>query len=290
MPRYDEMCRAIAECARVDEAKDFRDKAQALRAYYKQANNTQAEVMFAEVKVRAERKVGDLLIEMAKGGQREHEHQGGDRAWSHDATMLRKTLKSLGIDKHESSRYQRIARIPQRRFESMLKEARESKRPITSASMLAPSPDAKDEINKPRGPRLTLDRRLAHLGVKQTFQPAPSSTVGPAPAAATPPPAPASQEEPAVAAERTAPLVPTMAALCADDPSDSERTAQECLAALERALRYSRTRERLADILVRAGLGDLVDEKLLKEIRLQIELRRLKSRQPTPNIAPPSRS
>jgi len=41
--------------------KDIRDKAEALRAYAKKANNREAEVQFADIKLQAERKCGELL-------------------------------------------------------------------------------------------------------------------------------------------------------------------------------------------------------------------------------------
>jgi len=41
--RYDTMCTAIAECYRVDEAKEIRDRAVAFQAYAKQALNMEAE-------------------------------------------------------------------------------------------------------------------------------------------------------------------------------------------------------------------------------------------------------
>ena len=41
--RYDAMCRAIDAAFDVDEAKDIRDKAVAMEAYFLQAKNTEAE-------------------------------------------------------------------------------------------------------------------------------------------------------------------------------------------------------------------------------------------------------
>lgn len=63
---YERMCSAIAECVRVDEAKDIRDKALALEAYYRQARNLDAEREAANVRLRAERRVGELLKELAR--------------------------------------------------------------------------------------------------------------------------------------------------------------------------------------------------------------------------------
>ena len=69
--RYDAMCLAIAECHRVDEVKEIRDRAVAFQVYAKQALNVEAERQAAKVRIRAERKAGELLKEMRRNGQRE---------------------------------------------------------------------------------------------------------------------------------------------------------------------------------------------------------------------------
>ena len=65
---YDRMCFAIAECHRVDEVKNLRDKAQALELYARQCKNTEAERQAANVRLRAERRTGELLAELADDG------------------------------------------------------------------------------------------------------------------------------------------------------------------------------------------------------------------------------
>ena len=45
----------------VDEAKDIRDKAEAMRAYAKQARNRGLEVDAAEIRIKAERRLGELI-------------------------------------------------------------------------------------------------------------------------------------------------------------------------------------------------------------------------------------
>lgn len=112
--RYDAMCRAIMECHRIDEAHQLRSKARALEVYAKQARNFDAETKCAQIRIRAEQRGGDLLKEMERNGERAG--QGGDRKSKSADT----TLKDLGITRDQSSKWQKLAEIPQDRFEAIL--------------------------------------------------------------------------------------------------------------------------------------------------------------------------
>ncbi len=59
-----------------------------------------------EIKLRAERRAGEMLKKMVESGGREK--QGGDRAKSHDVT-----LHTLGITRKQSSRWQEEATVPE---------------------------------------------------------------------------------------------------------------------------------------------------------------------------------
>ena len=60
-------CRAALEKARtVDEVKDIRNRAEALRVYLKQAADVDMQNWAAEIRIRAERRAGELLREMPK--------------------------------------------------------------------------------------------------------------------------------------------------------------------------------------------------------------------------------
>ena len=59
--RYDAACHALSLAKSVDEAKDIRDKAEAIRAYARQAKNKELEIDAVEIRIRAERRLGELL-------------------------------------------------------------------------------------------------------------------------------------------------------------------------------------------------------------------------------------
>jgi hypothetical protein len=113
---YDTACRALAEARRVDEVKGIRDKAAAVREYARQAKNTKLVEDATAVILRAERCCGQKLREMAERDERPR----GRKKESHVAT-----LSELGINRTQSSRWQKLAAIPADKFEAKL--ASESK-------------------------------------------------------------------------------------------------------------------------------------------------------------------
>jgi len=126
LARYDAAVRALAEAKSVDEVKDLRDKAEAMRAYARQAKNKQLETDAAEIRIRAERRLGELIagqkatVGMAKGGQ-PYQSTGSKSAPVERAA----TLAEAGIDKKLSARAQKMAAVPEAEFESMVGEWRE---------------------------------------------------------------------------------------------------------------------------------------------------------------------
>ena len=62
--------RTLAEAKSVDEVKDVRDKAEAMRAYARKAGDLEFAWWATELKLDAERKGGRLLTEMAVNGER----------------------------------------------------------------------------------------------------------------------------------------------------------------------------------------------------------------------------
>lgn len=120
---FDRARHALAEAHAVDEVKEIRDQAVALRAYYRQRDGSlEMANQCAEIKIRAERRLGELLAE---------------RVESHRPSKLSpdSTLPEF-ISRDQSSDWQAIARIPEPEFEAHIAETKEAGAPLTTAGVL----------------------------------------------------------------------------------------------------------------------------------------------------------
>lgn len=94
----------------------------AMAAYARQVKDQELILWATEIKVRAERRAGEMLAGMEK-------HKGGDPArLSHDVMGVDRpaTLAELGIHRKESSRWQALAGMPEEHFETAVATAKES--------------------------------------------------------------------------------------------------------------------------------------------------------------------
>jgi len=121
LARYDAACRALAAAHRVDEVKTIRDKAVAMQAYAKQAKDTTLITQATEIRMRAERRAGELLIEMAELGERDSGKGNRNPVLKSQAATPK--LFDLGISKTQSSRWQELARISDDTFEAKITSA-----------------------------------------------------------------------------------------------------------------------------------------------------------------------
>lgn len=120
--KYDAACRALAQAHRVDEVKAIRDKAVAMQAYARQAKDTTLITQATEIRLRAERRAGELLIEMAESGKRTSSKDTLSRG---NTTLPRELpkLADLGVSKAQSSRWQALAALPAEVFEDRIAAA-----------------------------------------------------------------------------------------------------------------------------------------------------------------------
>lgn len=120
--RYEAAKAALAECRRIDEAKDLRDRAEAMRHYARQARDVQLEIDAWEIRVRAERRLGEMIA-----AQKETIglHRGGrPKTGSGAEPVSVPTLAEAGIDKKLSAAAQKVAGISEQAFEAMVERRR----------------------------------------------------------------------------------------------------------------------------------------------------------------------
>jgi hypothetical protein len=126
--RYDAMCSAIAECHSVDEVAELHNKARALEIYAKQAQNVEAERKATEIRLRAERKAGELYGQMhrtppqaaspnGRAGKESPATAAGD---STKRSEYREALDRTGVSERTAQRWQGLAAVPAETFEQHL--------------------------------------------------------------------------------------------------------------------------------------------------------------------------
>jgi N6-adenosine-specific RNA methylase IME4 len=122
--KYDIARRALAEAKRIGEVKSIRDKAAAMQHYAKQAKDRQLINDATDIRLRAERRAGELLAQMDKnkGARGNPKGRGAKIVRSSDATAHPR-LSDLGVSKTQSSRWQRFADLPQTKFEAHVAKA-----------------------------------------------------------------------------------------------------------------------------------------------------------------------
>jgi hypothetical protein len=128
--------RSLVEAATIDEVKDIRDKAQLARAYAKKTGVAQEIIVEASaIKVEAERKLGQLLRKLPLAKASAGNQHTGKFDQSLDTTGSVR-LSDLGITKSESSRAQRIAKLPEADFNRYVKDNAQAGREPTTAGAL----------------------------------------------------------------------------------------------------------------------------------------------------------
>lgn len=125
--KYDIAAGALTEARTLDEVKAVTDKATAIKEYARRAKNRQLEIDAAEIRIRAERRYGEMLAEIkqttglnagSRGQLRGRDASGGFATTPPEDR--RPTLSDLGADKKLSARSQRLAEVPPKAFERAL--------------------------------------------------------------------------------------------------------------------------------------------------------------------------
>jgi hypothetical protein len=129
LAKYEAARHALQAAHCVDEVKDIRDKAQAMAAYARQAKDTELIEWATEIKVRAERRAGEMLRETER-------NLGGRPPKTGDTMSPVSKLRDIGVSKKQSERWQKLAAVPEDKFEQAVAAAKDVAGEVTTAAML----------------------------------------------------------------------------------------------------------------------------------------------------------
>lgn len=118
---YQHARKALAECHRIDECKDWGDKAQALASYAKQADDDELYKMARRIQGRAVRRCGELLREFQNPtvGLKQNESTVGEGVPPREDTpqSQREAAARAGMSKDQEKTARRVAEVPEGEFE-----------------------------------------------------------------------------------------------------------------------------------------------------------------------------
>lgn len=120
---------ALSAATSIDSVLDIRDQSESFRTLMKQQRESlEVQNKAAELKIRAERRAGELLGEMEL-------QKPGEYKRSHRASVC-PSLGDMGITHSQSSRWQKIASLPDDDFEKHIEGTIEANRELTSSGVL----------------------------------------------------------------------------------------------------------------------------------------------------------
>jgi hypothetical protein len=111
---YEAAKAALARCERIDECKDWSDRAAALASYARQARYPELEDSAKRIRARAVRRMGELLLEIEP-------QQGARTDLGGPSRLSRKAAaEQAGLSKDQAKDALRLANIPQFKFEEFV--------------------------------------------------------------------------------------------------------------------------------------------------------------------------
>ncbi len=141
--RYDQARAALAKAHSIDELKDIKNKAHALAGYARQAKDKDLIAWATEIRVRAERRCGEMTSQITTA-------QGRRTTSSQDATKSKEEqLADVGLTKQQASKYEQLAAIPEAKFDRVVDEVKDAVGEVTTAAVIAHAKPKKKKKAQP---------------------------------------------------------------------------------------------------------------------------------------------
>ena len=169
LARLELACQLLAQARSLDEVTAIADVAEAARVYARQARlRLQAQNDAAEVRLRAERRAGELLAQLVldRGGRPTTPPHSTPENLLQPVTGFPRPqvrLAELHITRRQSSQWQQMARLPEPVFDDYLRTSRARNRELSSAGVLELARRHRKIDGPEPAPPVTLEHHPASL-------------------------------------------------------------------------------------------------------------------------------
>ena len=132
----------LAQCSKIDECKDWADKAEALASYARQAKDDSLRKHADRIQARAIRRAGELLKEFDGRDGRNLPKTEGSHGFN---PTQRQAADESGMSEHQQLQAVRIANVPEKEFETAV----DSENPPTVTQLAEEGKKARPKSDKP---------------------------------------------------------------------------------------------------------------------------------------------
>lgn len=154
--KWDKIRNEIETAKDIDLLLGLKDRIRAYQVLAKQSKqSSEVQAKIAIYKARADRKCGEWMSDNI--------NKGGDNRWHPKSQDV--TLDKLGVTKNESSRLQKIAAIPENKFESILKEAELETKKITNNMLVSIAKEMEKE-NRIKKEKQSRGKQIAEIDIR----------------------------------------------------------------------------------------------------------------------------
>lgn len=157
--RYEQARTALAAVHSYDEVKDIMDQAERAAVYARQANDSELIKYATEIRVRAQRRAGEMLAQTAKNTGTRLNGGGESPVVVLNDRREAPTLADMGITKDQSSNWQALASMSEEHFEATVEAAKDTAGEVTTAFMLREAKKVRPHGKPKTGPKADAIRQ-----------------------------------------------------------------------------------------------------------------------------------